>query len=361
VRLGYFYDQEIRLVSTGEPWRLPVQTLLVRAKSSLHGELADIANAWRLGHRALGMAMASSPEAPGVLRLERAGRHYRTLVAVADPTEPDPKSDHAVLATAFRAALRGWRPTAGVSATLFDGSAARLLGALHATSTLYPVPGLVVVFVPDEDRVDDLLRAWADIEHLPGVLDFSDDTTLTGGVTTDLVPADTPIDVKRDRLGVGVYAAMLATALVRADTPMPQSVGVFGEWGSGKSYFMGLLRGHIHRLSGTEGHCDRVVEIGFNAWNYADTDLWASLADVIFTDLADAVRPFLLRSPCGLPGPAPGEARPARRRRGGYRCAGRDGGESAGADHCGHRAARGVARGPVGRHHRVTGAARPRQ
>ena len=81
---------------------------------------------------------------------------------------------------------------------------------------------------------------------------------------------------------------MLATVIVDEATPMPLSVAIFGEWGAGKSYFMGLLRSEIERLSrtGRESYLQRVVQIGFNAWHYADTNLWASLGDEIFRQLA---------------------------------------------------------------------------
>jgi len=41
---------------------------------------------------------------------------------------------------------------------------------------------------------------------------------------------------------------MLATMIARKTTAMPVSVGLFGEWGSGKSYFMGLLRDRVDEL-----------------------------------------------------------------------------------------------------------------
>jgi hypothetical protein len=81
---------------------------------------------------------------------------------------------------------------------------------------------------------------------------------------------------------------MLAAVIVDKATPMPLSVGLFGEWGAGKSYFMGMLRSEIDRLarSGQESYLHNVMQIGFNAWHYADTNLWASLGDEIFRQLA---------------------------------------------------------------------------
>jgi hypothetical protein len=126
--------------------------------------------------------------------------------------------------------------------------------------------------------------AWHDL--IPSERTAS--TRLAGGIDSDRVDPTCGIPIERDHLDVGVWVSMLATAIVSADTQMPLSVGIFGKWGAGKSYFMGLLRSEIERLSGSgrESYLKDVVQIGFNAWHYADTNLWASLGDEIFRQLA---------------------------------------------------------------------------
>jgi peptidoglycan hydrolase-like protein with peptidoglycan-binding domain len=111
---------------------------------------------------------------------------------------------------------------------------------------------------------------------------------LAGGISTDRVDPTDGIPASQDHLGARVWVSMLATVIVDEATPMPLSVGLFGEWGTGKSYFMGLLRAEVERLaeSGRKPYLPRVVQIGFNAWHYADTNLWASLGDEIFRQLA---------------------------------------------------------------------------
>ena len=69
------------------------------------------------------------------------------------------------------------------------------------------------------------------------------------------------------------------------DANLPLSIGLFGAWGSGKSYFMGLLRSEIDSRCGSPGYVRDVVHVGFNAWRYADSNLWASLGDEIFRKL----------------------------------------------------------------------------
>lgn len=112
---------------------------------------------------------------------------------------------------------------------------------------------------------------------------------LAGGVSTDLVDPNVGIPLSKDQLGVAPYVSMLATMIADRKTPTPLSVGIFGEWGSGKSYFMGLLRKAIDELarSGEPTYCPEIAQIGFNAWHYADSNLWASLGDEIFRQLAE--------------------------------------------------------------------------
>ena len=111
---------------------------------------------------------------------------------------------------------------------------------------------------------------------------------LAGGIDTDRVDPTCAIPLSRDHLDEGVWVSMLAAVIVDKATPMPLSVGLFGEWGAGKSYFMGMLRSEVDRLahSGQESYLHNVMQIGFNAWHYADTNLWASLGDEIFRQLA---------------------------------------------------------------------------
>jgi KAP family P-loop domain len=115
---------------------------------------------------------------------------------------------------------------------------------------------------------------------------------LAGGVSRDAVDPTRGIPLAEDRLGVGPYVAMLATVIADSRTPEPLSIGLFGEWGSGKSYFMGLLREQVAQLSRYgDPYCRGVRQIGFNAWHYSDTNIWASLGDEIFEELAKVAEP----------------------------------------------------------------------
>jgi KAP-like P-loop domain-containing protein len=123
------------------------------------------------------------------------------------------------------------------------------------------------------------------ITQLGSLLPFD----LAGGFSSDAVDPERGIPLERDRLDVGVYVKMLAALIADRSTPVPLSIGLFGEWGSGKSFFMGLLRNQVQVLAsqGSEHVYPNIIQIPFNAWHYADTNLWASLGEEIWRKLAD--------------------------------------------------------------------------
>lgn len=99
-----------------------------------------------------------------------------------------------------------------------------------------------------------------------------------------------------DRLGVTAEVNALCALVADRQTRPPLSIGLFGDWGSGKSFFMDLMERRIAALASRAGeaeaaggpaaYCARVVQIRFNAWHYMDANLWATLASKVFDDLA---------------------------------------------------------------------------
>ena len=101
-----------------------------------------------------------------------------------------------------------------------------------------------------------------------------------------------------DRLGIDRDVRALAAVLASTKVTPPLSVGLFGDWGSGKSFFMGKLRERIEQLAAAAqakpdseswfcGKRGAVVQIDFNAWHYMDADLWSSLAVRVFDSLSE--------------------------------------------------------------------------
>jgi KAP family P-loop domain len=92
-----------------------------------------------------------------------------------------------------------------------------------------------------------------------------------------------------DQLGIQGEVNALCEVIMDPKVFPPLAVGLFGAWGSGKSFFMEKMRSRVYELTkgSPKNRPKNVVQIRFNAWHYADTSLWASLAVEIFERLAD--------------------------------------------------------------------------
>ncbi|WP_410659081.1 P-loop NTPase fold protein [Amycolatopsis sp. lyj-112] len=104
-----------------------------------------------------------------------------------------------------------------------------------------------------------------------------------------------------DQLGIGPDVRMLADLVASRMITPPLSIGLFGNWGSGKSFFMRQMQSRVRELAdsaqeaeaeaGAHGkaissYCSSVRQISFNAWHYSEANLLASLATHIFDNLA---------------------------------------------------------------------------
>ncbi len=114
------------------------------------------------------------------------------------------------------------------------------------------------------------------------------------------VAADDPseasnLEGKVDHLGVDPDVIAFARVAASWDLTPPLAIGLFGDWGSGKTFFMKRMKSHIEKFSREARddkrpqnqleYCKYVVQIEFNAWHYSEGDLWACLVDHIFTNL----------------------------------------------------------------------------
>ncbi|HEY2342549.1 MAG TPA: P-loop NTPase fold protein, partial [Chthoniobacteraceae bacterium] len=122
----------------------------------------------------------------------------------------------------------------------------------------------------------------------PAPVKASEWTDGVAGFATGMVQFEDERDVF-DALDIRAYATRFARVIALRDTELPLSIGLFGEWGSGKTYFMKLLRQEIRLLETSRDArwCKSVVPVRFNAWHYLDTNLWASLVTEIFDQLFD--------------------------------------------------------------------------
>ena len=108
---------------------------------------------------------------------------------------------------------------------------------------------------------------------------------------------------RADHLNFDPYVRAFATLLTAKKVEPPISVGLFGDWGTGKSTFMRQMQAEIRvttaaarraedeHLAGTREKvpdvCSNVRQIVFNAWSYVDANLWAGLVTRIFEGLAE--------------------------------------------------------------------------
>jgi hypothetical protein len=91
----------------------------------------------------------------------------------------------------------------------------------------------------------------------------------------------------RDLLGIWEDASAIAVLLASATLDPPLALALYGDWGSGKSFFMRTLEYRTQRLteSSPAGFCRRIASVWFNAWHYTEGNLWASLLHHIFYEL----------------------------------------------------------------------------
>jgi uncharacterized protein YoxC len=99
---------------------------------------------------------------------------------------------------------------------------------------------------------------------------------------------DDLVDIRAE---VDAFAYLLASRSLKP----PLAVGLFGDWGSGKTFFMESVQDRIAQLVGSEEAFEtpqealpfwkQIVQINFNAWHYVKGDLWASLVEHVFSEL----------------------------------------------------------------------------
>ncbi|MEM1327164.1 MAG: P-loop NTPase fold protein [Bacteroidota bacterium] len=101
-----------------------------------------------------------------------------------------------------------------------------------------------------------------------------------------------------DQLDITHEVEAFANLIASEDLQPPLSIGVFGNWGTGKSFFMEKLLERVDEISlessvseASTGIAKRIVQIKFNAWYYVDANLWASIVTTIFAELSRYLNP----------------------------------------------------------------------
>lgn len=103
--------------------------------------------------------------------------------------------------------------------------------------------------------------------------------------------------LSNDPLGAVRDAAALSELICLEAASPPLAVGLFGNWGSGKTTFMQVLQREIDSIAAEAAErrkagddlpfVENVVHVWFNAWTFADKgNLWASIATELFRQLS---------------------------------------------------------------------------
>lgn len=103
------------------------------------------------------------------------------------------------------------------------------------------------------------------------------------------------VAAREDQLGVLSDVENLCQVIMAKQWKPPLSIGLFGDWGSGKTSFINLLHSTIDaaatqaRGAKDSAFVSDIIQIEFNAWHYLDANLWANLVVRILDGIYNAV------------------------------------------------------------------------
>jgi hypothetical protein len=170
------------------------------------------------------------------------------------------------------------KTTEVINSSPFLGNPLESLESLEAEKPQRPANFTEKAELKAEEIVSDAAMEDLEIDLQPRISGFHADIS----TDTDL------LGIKGD---VEAFAKLIAARSIEP----PLSIGLFGDWGSGKTFFMRQLKNRVEEIAkGSEdshiaqkdiAFYKRIVQIEFNAWHYSESNLWASLVEHIFQNL----------------------------------------------------------------------------
>ncbi|MDB5227825.1 MAG: family P-loop domain protein [Bacteroidota bacterium] len=102
-----------------------------------------------------------------------------------------------------------------------------------------------------------------------------------------------------DLLDISNEIEVFARLLAQRNLSPPLAIALFGDWGSGKSFFINHLQLRIKQLSESRivrkdnedelYYCKNILHISFNAWAYLDANLWVGFMTCIFEKIDEYI------------------------------------------------------------------------
>jgi outer membrane protein assembly factor BamD (BamD/ComL family) len=102
-----------------------------------------------------------------------------------------------------------------------------------------------------------------------------------------------------DHLSITPDVNMLCDLIMASSWSPPLSIGLFGDWGTGKSFFMDKMKKRIEQIdiqssrafkTNTKSLYSRdVIQVTYNAWQYQDSNVFASIASLVFESIAKKI------------------------------------------------------------------------
>ncbi|MCK6522007.1 hypothetical protein L6R49_11250 [Myxococcota bacterium] len=253
-----------------------------------------------------GAALAAAFTARGLQGLTRATLaldflpfdRLRALVVVAGPGGVGAQREPLLLAAGQ---LREGASFVVVTPPGADGDAAlaELLAELRAKSP--QTERLTARAVEDAEALTAQILGVPVTPVAPVAPVASEAPATSGGLAVASYTADRVSGEEKDSLGIGPDVDAFAAVILAKSVAPPLSIGLFGDWGAGKTFFMQKLERRCADIAASarlrteagepSAWHSRVAQIRFNAWHYSDADLWASLVTHIFDELARRLNP----------------------------------------------------------------------
>lgn len=138
---------------------------------------------------------------------------------------------------------------------------------------------------------------------------FEEDKYISNTLQFAYLDNDNP-KIAKDLLGFDKDIRAFASLVALKKLNPPIAISLFGNWGSGKSFFMHKLSKNVELLSVNQGYnslsqekttsgnddenpyCEGIAQITFNAWAYLDANLWAGLVSAIFQKLDEYINDY---------------------------------------------------------------------